>query len=331
MATKSTFYDTAPGEGVKETVWAESAISRGAPYGVIGDALKLSAHPTTPYAVNLAPGKFFGHGVWDELDAPQRVDSVAPANGVLRWDLIAPRRDWQPTGGGPTSYVSIRGGSAAAIPSARENRPGTVDDQPAWLVQWKGGETQPQQIIDLRCWPGPGGVEVAHKLALDYLKSPGAAVKLGSSTWRYELQSNGVWGWREYPFRVNALSYTPAWSGFENRGDTHVSKGLYWVEGDKVTVQAMIQSGRGASLGLGTIGFSLPPGFPAGADFMASGSGIHSMSGTGGLLRTVIPVVGPGQAGATLWVDKDPFVSPGRAGYGWGEGSTFHVQIAYRT
>lgn len=198
MATKSTFYDTAPGVGVKETQWAESAPSRGATYGVIGDALKLTAHPTTPYAVNLAPGKFFGRGVWDELDTVQRVDSVAPANGVFRWDMIAARRDWQPTGGGPTSYVSIQGGSSAGIPPTRQNHPGSVDDQPLWLVQWKGGETQPQQIIDLRCWAGPGGVEVAHKLALNYLAEPGAAVKLGSSLWRYERKSNGVWEWREY-------------------------------------------------------------------------------------------------------------------------------------
>jgi len=209
MATKSTFYDTAPGQGVKETEWAESALSRGAMYGVIGDALKLSAHPTTPYAVNLSPGKFFGHGVWDELDNVQRVDSVGPANGVLRWDLIAARRDWQPSGGGPTSYVSIRGGSSAAIPSTRENRPGTVDDQPLWLVQWKGGETQPQVIIDLRCWTGPGGLEVAHDLALSYLKYPGAVVKSPSGLNRYARQANGVWDWE----RVDAGRPTLALSG----------------------------------------------------------------------------------------------------------------------
>lgn len=198
MVVRSTFYDTTPGQGVLETEWARSARSRGATYGVIGaDSLRLTAHPTTPYAVNISPGSFFGQGVWDENLSDVRVDCVAPAANATRWDLIAARRDWQPTGGGPTSFVAIRGGTTAAIPAARENRPGVVDDQPIWLVKWKGGKTQPEEIIDLRAWAGPGGVEVAHRLALDYLAEPGAAVKLGPSTWRYEAQANGVWGWRE--------------------------------------------------------------------------------------------------------------------------------------
>lgn len=196
MAIKSTFYDTAPGEGVKETTWAQSAPSRGVLYGVAGAGdLNLTAHATTPYAVNLSAGKFWGQGIWDEATGSSLVQSVTPANGAIRWDLIAVRRDWQPTGGGPTSFVSIQGGGSAAIPGSRENRPGVVDDQPLYLVQWKGGQTQPQQIIDLRCWAANGGVEIADKLALGYLAAPGAAVKLGKTVWRYELQANGVWEW----------------------------------------------------------------------------------------------------------------------------------------
>ena len=200
MAIRSTFYDTAPGEGVKETEWAQSALSRGPLYGVGGpNDLRLTAHPTTPYAVNIGPGKFFGHGVWDDNDSTVLVQCPTPAAGSTRWDLIAGRRDWQPAGGGPTSLRAIAGTATLAIPTGRENRPGIVDDQPVWLVQWKAGLPQPQQIIDLRCWAGPGGVEIVHKLALNYLAEPGASVKLGSSTWRYEAQANGVWDWREYP------------------------------------------------------------------------------------------------------------------------------------
>lgn len=331
MAIRSTFYDTAPGEGVKETEWAQSALSRGPLYGVGGpDDLKLTAHPTTPYAVNIGPGKFFGHGVWDENDSTALVQCATPAAGTTRWDLIAGRRDWQPAGGGPTSLRSVSGTAALAIPSGRENRPGVLDDQPIWLLQWKAGLPQPQQIIDLRCWAGPGGVEAAHELALTYLAEPGAAVKIGRTEHRYELQANGVWGWRSYQLTMDSGVYTPVWSGFQWRGETHISKGSYWVDGDKVTVKAMIQSGRNPSLGLGNISFSLPPGHPTAADFMSVGTGVHSTSGTGGSLRTVVPVVGPGQSSATVWVDKNPFVSPGRAGYGWGEGAAFHVQIEYR-
>lgn len=331
MAIRSTFYDTTPGEGVKETSWAQSAQSRGPLYGVVGAGdLALTPHATTPYAVNLSAGKFWGHGVWDESTGVSLVQSVAPPKDVVRWDLIAAHRDWQPTGGGPTSFVSIQGGTAAGIPTSREKRPGIVDDQPLYLLKWKGGQTQPEQIIDLRCWASNGGVEVVDKLAMGYLETPGAEVKLGNELWRCEPKGNGVWGWGVHPYRTDGVAYTPTWSGFEYRGDTHISKGMYWVNGDRVTVKAMIQSGRNPSLGLATVGFSLPPGLPVGADFLASGSGVMSTFGTSGQMRQVVTLAGPGQSGATVWVDRNPFVTPGSAGFSWGEGHSFHVQIDYR-
>lgn len=196
MAIRSTFYDTQPGEGVTEVPWAQSAISRGPLYGVVGpNALRLTAHPTTPYAVNLSAGKFFGHGVWDNNESTALVQCATPAAGTTRWDLIAARRDWQPAGGGPTSLRAISGTSALAIPAGRENRPGIVDDQPLWLVKWKAGLPQPEQIIDLRCWAGPGGVEVGHDLALSYLGEPGAVVRTPTGVRRYQRGANNVWGW----------------------------------------------------------------------------------------------------------------------------------------
>lgn len=199
MAINSTFYDTAPGEGVKETTWAQSAPSRGSLFGVVGENdFKLTAHPSTPYTVNIGPGKAWGHGVFDEVTGTTAVTCATPAKGVIRWDLMAIRRDWQPTGGGPSGFKAISGSATQTIPTTMENRPGSVADQPLYLIQWKGGETQPQKIIDLRCWPSIGGVEIADKLALSYLATPGAAPKLGSSTWRYERQANNVWDWREY-------------------------------------------------------------------------------------------------------------------------------------
>lgn len=196
MVIRSTFYDTAPGEGVKETQWAESAQSRGSLYGVAGAGdLHLTAHPTTPYAVQLSPGEFWGSGVWDQNTETKIVQCPTPARDVVRWDLIAARRDWQPTGGGPTSLIAIPGASSKVLPNERENRPGVVDDQPLYLVKWRGGRTQPEEIVDLRCWASNGGVEVVDRLALSYLGTPGAAVKQGSTIWRYEAKANGVWGW----------------------------------------------------------------------------------------------------------------------------------------
>lgn len=196
MAIESTFYDTLPGEGVKETTWAQSAQSRGALFGVVGaNDFALSAHPSTPYTVNVAGGTAWGHGIWDEVTGTTAVTATAPAANVTRWDLVVLRRDWQPTGGGPSALRIVQGTATQAIPSTRENRPGIVADQPLWLVQWRGGQTQPQAMIDLRCWAGPGGVEIAHLLARNYLNIPGAAVKLGRDIHRYEKGANNVWGW----------------------------------------------------------------------------------------------------------------------------------------
>ena len=232
MAINSTFYDTLPGQGVTELPWARSAVSRGPDYGVVGpDDLKLTAHPTTPFAVVLSAGKFWGHGVWDESDASVTVQCDTVAGGATRWDLIVGHRDWTPTGGGPTALSKVNGTSSKAIPVSRANTPGEIDDQPLWLVQWTGGQTWPTAIIDLRCWAGNGGVVIADILARDYLARPGADVLLGSTTWRYTIGTNGAWGWIDQsPLIVPAApvagavkpDWAPlrAWSGFVS-----VSKG----------------------------------------------------------------------------------------------------------
>lgn len=198
MAMKSTFYDTAPGEGVGEKTWAESARSRGAAYGVSGPTdLRLTAHATSPYVVNISPGEFWGHGVWDVSDTTVSVTSTAPATNAVRWDTIVARRNWQPTAGGPTSFVSVPGTTAKAISGNREKRPGIIDDQPLYLVQWRGGRSQPEQIIDLRCWAAPGGIEINDELARTYLAFPGTVVNMGKRSWRYVPAGNNTWDWDE--------------------------------------------------------------------------------------------------------------------------------------
>lgn len=196
MPFTSTFYDTLPGEGVKETQWAQSAMSRGALFGVVGaDDFAISAHPTTPYTVNIGPGKAWGHGVWDDATGITAVTTTAPANNAYRWDLIALRRDWQPTGGGPSALKAVAGTTSQALPDGMEKRPGIIADQPLYLVQWRGGTTTPMQVIDLRCFAGPGGVEIKHLLARSYLGYPGAAVHLDGQVHRYIPGANNVWGW----------------------------------------------------------------------------------------------------------------------------------------
>ena len=210
MTITSRFYDTTPGNGIKENEWAVSAVSRGATYGVVGaNGLDLTPHPSTPYTLNIGPALegFWGHGVWDVSDAQVTLPAVTPpATNATRWDLVAARRDWQPTGGGPTALVVVEGTTAMALPANRANTPGEVDDQPLWLVQWRGGETQPIATIDLRCWSGPGGVAAKDTLALQYLAVPGAEVRIGQTVWRYSAQANNQWAWEpDYGVQVDGI------------------------------------------------------------------------------------------------------------------------------
>ncbi|MDO5743501.1 MAG: hypothetical protein Q4P23_03450 [Micrococcaceae bacterium] len=192
MALTSVFYDGPVTETDRATNRAGAA-----DYGVIGaEDFKVSAHPSIPYALNLAAGVAHGYGVSDTAAATQVVQCDTLATGT-RWDLIVAHRNWQPILGGPSTLEVIQGG--ATIPDIQTLRtigPGVEDDQPLALVKWTGGLNTPSQIIDLRCWAGNGGLVAADKLALDYLARPGADVLIGSTTWRYSLGDNSVWGWR---------------------------------------------------------------------------------------------------------------------------------------
>jgi hypothetical protein len=200
VTISSTFYDTSagvPSSLVNEIKWAKAHPAIGAShYGVEGAGdFKVTAHPSTPYAVNVAAGKAWGRGVFDESDGIETVTCVAPGPGATRWDLICVRRNWGPVAGGPSTVTSVAGGTLRAIPGDRQNNPGTLDDQPLALVQWTYGQTQPTAIVDLRCWAGNGGVYAKDELALSYLAQLGASVKIGTDHWSYDLLANDVPGW----------------------------------------------------------------------------------------------------------------------------------------
>lgn len=200
MSILSTFYDTSagtPASLVTEVKWAKAHPHIGASeYGVDGPGdFKVTAHPSTPYAVNVAAGKAWGHGVLDESGDVVTVVCDAPAAGVTRWDLITIRRDWTPLAGGPTSVTKVAGGTSKEIPAARENTPGTLDDQPLYLAKWVGGQTQPLELVDLRVWAGNGGMFARDDLVRTYLKRIGSRVKIAGMVWSYEILANDLVGW----------------------------------------------------------------------------------------------------------------------------------------
>jgi hypothetical protein len=205
MAIESHFYDTVPGVGINEVEWAEAAQSRRSLYGVASASeLLCTPHASTPYTVNISPAPkgFWGHGVWDTSDAVVTITFTPPANGARRFDLVVARRDWTATGGGPTVLRGVQGSSARALPGGRLSKPGEIDDQPLWLVEWLGGQTQPQSITDLRLI---GGLELYDSLGLKYLEFPGHPVKSSGSLWYYEAIGNGNWAHRGYPLQTAPL------------------------------------------------------------------------------------------------------------------------------
>lgn len=193
MAITSAGYDGT----VTEVQWAALIPSAGSSeYGVVGPSdFNVTAHPTTAYAVNVSAGTAWGQGVLDVSDSVITVQCDAPASGVVRWDLICARRDWRPLAGGPTTITKVNGGTTADIPAGRNNTPGTLDDQPLFLVQWTGGQTQPTALIDLRCWAGNGGLTARNDLARKYLTRAGTQVEILGTLWQRRVTANGDLEW----------------------------------------------------------------------------------------------------------------------------------------
>lgn len=202
MSLTSIGYDTTTTKRLTEVDWAK-ALPRvgGAFYGVDGaDDWRVTAVAGLDRTVAINIGAGFGHGVHDTLaTATNNTLQMDIVSSGSRWDLVATRRAWQNTGGGPTVFAKINGSATKEIPSGRLKNPGVQDDQPLALVQTTAGQSQPTALIDLRCWASNGGLVAVDLLALDYLAAPGADVRIGADRWLYLPDANRVFGWR----RVN--------------------------------------------------------------------------------------------------------------------------------
>lgn len=173
MAIISVGYDGA----VNESQWAQLIKKVGsAEYGVVGkDDWRITAVAGADRTVSIAPGKGWGHGVFDENTASVQVQLDPVASGV-RYDLIVMRRDWTGAAGSST-FTKVNGtGSFTSLPAGRLKGPGAVDDQPIALVQVIAGQSMPGIIRDLRCWAGNGGMKVWHDLCLQYLDAVATTV-----------------------------------------------------------------------------------------------------------------------------------------------------------
>lgn len=172
MAIISVGYDGA----VTESQWSDMIKKIGASeYGVVTpNDWKVTPVTGADRTISIAPGKGWGHGVFDENTAPVQIQLDTVVSGS-RYDLIVMRRDWTGIGGSST-FVKVNGTSAVQIPPGRTSGPGVIDDQPIALVQVNAGQTAPGVIRDLRVWGGNGGMVMWHDLALGYLESVGTNI-----------------------------------------------------------------------------------------------------------------------------------------------------------
>lgn len=191
MALTSIGYDGT----VDETAWTRlMGKTAGCAYGVLGASdWKVTAHPTLARGIVIGTGHGWGHGVYDINDATVSLQGADILSGT-RWDMVVARRNW--TGaGGSTSFVLITGTSTKALVS-RNVSPGTMDDQPLALVQYTGGTTAPTAIVDLRVWPGNGGMYAADLMARDYNTQIGSRLVIGGEDWVSVVSATGIQQWQ---------------------------------------------------------------------------------------------------------------------------------------
>lgn len=264
MAIISVGYDGA----VTESQWSEMIKKIGASdYGVVGtNDWKVTPVIAADRTVSIAPGKGWGHGVFDENTAAVQIQLDTVASGS-RWDLIAMRRDW--TGiGGTSTLVKVNGTSAMEIPAGRLSGPGSIDEQPIALIQVNAGQTAPGTIVDLRVWAGNGGMTMWHDLALSYLTGLGTQIHDSGNGKKYQriigADGNPLW-------TASAPDgYIPMWgSGHTLAGG--IPSGLITGGGGNFLIQAGTAVNYFDDAGYARITF--PRAFPNGLLYVAGFNG----------------------------------------------------------
>ncbi|MTE24821.1 hypothetical protein [Microbacterium sp. ZXX196] len=219
--------------------WAK-LISRGvgSRYGVMDASAWKVTVGTGDRAVKVAPGDGWGAGVLDVVDA----EEVLTLTAGDRWDMIVARRDW---GLGETVFAVVEGGTNQTLP-ARDDDPGVLDEQPIALVQVVSGQTQVQQIVDLRVVQGDGGTLLAFdQLTLGYLSALGTSVRIGNSVWmRVWDGSAETWLQAADPvsYSWTDLSATNGWQAGTGSARPQVKR-----VGDQVSFRGRFYGGTGGS------------------------------------------------------------------------------------
>jgi hypothetical protein len=243
-------YDTTTANPYTETAWADAFPAIGTATYAVRGALdwKVEAVAGQDRTVSITAGEGFGNGVTDATVANETIQLDTIASGS-RWDLIAVRRDWTPTGG-ESKFVKVTGGATKAIPGGRQITPGNIDDQPIALVQVTAGQTQPYAIVDLRTWTGDGGGLVAKDdLVRSFLSKAGTRININGIDWLRRVGANDTLEWAQLSpgaWEVSrSVNTSSTFTGTANLAETTITNapaGLYLING-----QAALRSSGGAN------------------------------------------------------------------------------------
>jgi hypothetical protein len=173
MAITSYGYDGS----VDEVAWARLHGTGGQIYGVKeAGHWKASPVAVVDRQIAISPGDGWGKGVYDSSSSEVVVGPMPAVSSGSRWDLIVARRDWDTN---TTSFGYVTGSALKAIPATRAVDGGILDEQPVALVKFTAGQSQAQEIVDLRVHRGVA----QDPLVLDYYNELGTQLRIKGSVW----------------------------------------------------------------------------------------------------------------------------------------------------
>lgn len=180
---------------VDETQWAKLIPQAGGRLYSVADetSWRATVTPNVDREITLSTGIGSAHGITDITDAPVTLPIFDTQASGTRYDLVVARRTWSSN---TTSFAIVKGGSQPALPT-RNTTPGTVDDQPLWLVPVvaNGAGGALGTPIDVRVWQGDGGMLARHELVLTYMTRVGTQVRIGDTVWQRTLNSSNTPTW----------------------------------------------------------------------------------------------------------------------------------------
>jgi len=236
VTIESLGYEGTLGHGL---TWADLQFALGNRY-YVEDPTALQPTPIVG-GLSLGAGRFGGWGIADEMTVAETLTWAGPGAGETRYYLVVARRTWADS---ETEIVVLNPGWLSAPttlpapgtgPTAFNQSPGDVDDQPLFVVPWSFGNSQPSAPLDIRLIGGHESFVSGHALVLSYADWAGCVIRIGDLTYRRVLNVAGALVWdvqqpvgtaRTLTVSQGSAVFTPA-AGWTLAGNTTALNNAY--------------------------------------------------------------------------------------------------------